>query len=282
MSQTTCPNGHVSADPDWCDTCGARLGSAGSPGVPDAAAPVPMSSPPDSPGSPAAAPTGSTSSAGNFSSVPCPHCSAPNASDALFCEDCGYDFTTGQAPEPVPTGTVPVVNVSTVAGAVPTSVDPLTDAMPPAPAPTGWIVIVEIDPVWFELKGTLADQPCPAPSTSTIPLRHAIVRIGRSSQSRGIHPEIAMDSDTAVSRQHAQLVAVSANGSQADADSAALPDAFAAVDLGSTNGTFVVRSGTEPSEAIEPIDPGVAITLADGDRVYIGAWSRLTIRHTGA
>src|SRR5690606_25776352 len=28
----------------------------------------------------------------------CPHCGALNVEDALFCESCGYDFTTGTPP----------------------------------------------------------------------------------------------------------------------------------------------------------------------------------------
>src|SRR3954471_21220307 len=97
MSQVLCPNGHVSADPEWCDTCGARLGAPPA-AAPAASAGPPLSTPPS--GAPVA----------RADSVPCPHCGAVNTADALFCEDCGYDFTTGQAPEPVPTGTVPVVS----------------------------------------------------------------------------------------------------------------------------------------------------------------------------
>jgi len=265
VSQVQCPNGHLSADPEWCDTCGARLGAA-----PDAApapadpAGTPLSTPPS--GAPVA----------TVDSVPCPHCGAANTADALFCEDCGYDFTTGQAPEPVPTGTVPVVSGAAPASSVAVSTASADPAAPaPLPGPPGWIVIVEIDPKWYELKGALADQPCPQPSSSTIPLALATVHIGRSSQSRGIHPEVAMDSDTAVSRRHAQLIATPSTG-----DPAAEPDAYAVVDLGSTNGTFVVKAGLEPDAAIEPIAPGTPVALADGDRVYIGAWSRLTIRNT--
>lgn len=220
-------------------------------------------------------------------SVPCPHCGAPNLTDALFCEDCGYDFTTGQAPDPVPTGTVAVTGSALTPGPSGTATPAGSSAAAasvedPNPAliaagPSGWIAIVEVDPTWFELKGTLADQPCPRPSSSTIALVSAVVRIGRSSQSRGIHPEIAMDSDTAVSRLHAQLIAASSTG-----DATGIHDAFAALDLGSTNGTFVVKAGAEPHAEIEPIDPGVATVLADGDRIYLGAWSRLTIRNTGA
>ena len=280
MSQTTtCPNGHQSADPDWCDTCGARLGAA------------PADIPAPAAASPAAGTSAPPPSMTAMGSVECPHCAAPNTADALFCENCGYDFTTGQAPDPVadpvPTGTVPVVGASSsaaagptassVASAAPAAAAPDAAGLAPVPGPPGWIVIVEVDPTWFALKGTLADQPCPPPSSSTVPLGPSIIHIGRSSQSRGIHPEIAMDSDTAVSRRHAQLVAASSSG---DAD--ATPDAFAAVDLGSTNGTFVVRAGAEPDASIQPIDPGLPVVLADGDRVYIGAWSRLTIRHTGA
>jgi len=270
MSQVQCPNGHISADPEWCDTCGARLGAEPA-AVPAPAAPAgtPLSSPPS--GAPVA----------TVDSVPCPHCGAVNTADSLFCEDCGYDFTTGQAPEPVPTGTVPVVSADAPSGSsvssAPAVSTPATDPSAPAPVPgpPGWIVIVEVDPKWFELKGTLADRPLPQPASSTIPLALATVHIGRSSQSRGVHPEIAMDSDTAVSRKHAQLIATSSTG---DADAEA--DTYAVVDLGSTNGTFVVKAGLEPDASIEPIAPGTPVALADGDRVYIGAWSRLTVRNT--
>jgi len=276
MSQTPCPNGHMSTDPEWCDTCGARLG----------AAPAAAAAEPGGPGSPLSTPPSGAPVAG-VDSLPCPHCGAANTTDALFCEDCGYDFTTGQAPDPVPTGTVPVVSATASPTAVSASSTAASSSTatpaatgdpssPPAqPGPPGWIVIVEIDPKWYELKGTLADQPLPQPSSSTIPLAVAIVHIGRSSQSRGIHPEIAMDADTAVSRQHAQLVASAASG-----DTGAAPDSYAVVDLGSTNGTFVVKSGLEPDASTEPIAPGAPVLLADGDRVYIGAWSRLTIRNT--
>lgn len=37
----------------------------------------------------------------------CPHCGADSPADALFCESCGYDFTTGTAPEPYALATRP-------------------------------------------------------------------------------------------------------------------------------------------------------------------------------
>ena len=42
-------------------------------------------------------------------------------------------------------------------------------------------------------------------------------------------------------------------------------------DLGSTNGTMV---NDDPA----PIAPETPITLADGDRVRVGAWTTITVR----
>jgi hypothetical protein len=50
------------------------------------------------------------------------------------------------------------------------------------------------------------------------------------------------------------------------------------IDLSSTNGTYVVLAGTDPAEDTEAVEAGVPTPLHDGDRVYLGAWSRLTVR----
>ena len=228
MSQVVCPNGHRSADPEWCDTCGARIGGA------------PAESPAAVPPEPASA---SVAQPG-MARVDCPNCGLSNDAANLFCEQCGYDFTTGQAPPS--SGSAP-------------------DEPPAAPdSKVKWVVVVEVDPAWFALKGELADQPCPPTSSSTIALTQHTALIGRSSQSRDIHPEIALDSDTGVSRRHAQLVR---DG-----------EALSVMDLSSTNGTYVVEAGSQPAEDTEPIEPGMPSQLHDGDRVYVGAWSRLTLR----
>jgi hypothetical protein len=177
--------------------------------------------------------------------IACPHCDLSNDSGNLFCEQCGYDFTTGQAP---PTA----------------GVEP--PAAPSVDSTVKWIVVVEVDKAWYELKGSLADQPCPAASSSTIALTQREALIGRSSQSRSIHPEIALDADTGVSRRHAQLIR---DG-----------DELTALDLSSTNGTYVVPAGGEPSDDTVPIAANVPTALNDGDRVYLGAWTRLTIRRS--
>jgi hypothetical protein len=233
MTTVACPNGHQSSDPDWCDTCGAKIG-----GAPSAVPSAPSAAPP---------PSGPSSATGSSAApINCPHCQELNPADALFCEVCGYDFTTGQAPpsSPLPPPEAP-------ATAVPDSA-------------VGWIVVVEVDPQWYSLKGALADQPCPPVSSSTVPLANHTALIGRSSASRGVRPEVTLDADTGVSRRHAQFVR--------DGDS------LTVVDLSSTNGTYVVAGAAQPDEATAPLVPGVPTELHDGDRVYVGAWSRLTVR----
>lgn len=103
----TCPEGHQSEATDYCDTCGSPIGAgpsgagsagSGQTGGGGSSTPGPVI-PPAVEGSaldldPSPAPT-----------LTCPHCKAPNVADALFCEACGYDFTTGAAP----LGSPPVV-----------------------------------------------------------------------------------------------------------------------------------------------------------------------------
>jgi hypothetical protein len=173
-----------------------------------------------------------------------------NPADALFCEVCGYDFTTGQTPP-----------------AAAPAAEPAAAPMPVSSA-VQWIVVVEVDPSWYSLKGALADQPCPPGSSSTVPLSNHTALIGRASASRGVRPEISLDADTGVSRRHAQFVR---DG-----------DALTVVDLSSTNGTYLVPSAEEPDAEVPALVPGVPVELHDGDKVFVGAWSRLTVRSTPA
>ena len=230
MTAVVCPNGHTSGDPEWCDTCGAPIGGSADPSP--AAVPAPVDVVAVSAGA----------------ATDCPHCGSSNDAGNLFCEQCGYDFTTGQAP-PQPTVTEAPEQPAVI-------LDPAVK----------WVVVVEVDPTWYALKGSLADQPCPPASSSTVALTQHTALVGRSSQSRDIHPEIALDGDTGVSRRHAQLVR--------DGDD------LVVIDLSSTNGTYVVPSGSEPSDDSPAVVAGLSTPLKDGDRVYVGAWSRLTIRRT--
>ncbi len=239
MSTVTCPNGHASGDPEWCDTCGAKIGSTTGTD-PAVHLPAAVAEPGSNEPNAASTPTSAT--------IECPHCAAANPADNLFCEECGYDFTTGQTP--------------------PDQAPALARPEPAADVPLGaakWIVVVEISPVWYDLKGALADQPCPPPSSSTVALAQHAALVGRSSQSLGVRPEIGLDNDTGVSRRHAQFLR--------DGDTVSV------IDLSSTNGTYVIRSADgDPDDDTPAIEPGVATELADGDRIYVGAWSQLTVR----
>jgi hypothetical protein len=101
---------------------------------------------------------------------------------------------------------------------------------------------------------------CPARAFA---LNEAEIRIGRRSETRGIHPAIDLSTepqDPGISHLHAMLVMV--------------PDgSFVLVDLGSTNGT-TVNGGTTP------LDVGQPVPLVDGDRIHLGAWTTITI-HAG-
>jgi hypothetical protein len=82
MSETLCPNGHLSTERDYCDVCGSRL----EPTAP-LTAQFQASSPPAS-AQEAAHPPGS---------VPCPRCGTMNTQSDKFCEGCGLNFA---APPP--------------------------------------------------------------------------------------------------------------------------------------------------------------------------------------
>ena len=118
-----CPNGHTSEAEDYCDTCGSPIDASAQPAAGGGALPArrrPAASGPSSrcgAGRPAppldldpptstapprprllrpdpAAPAG----------LVCPNCQTENPDGALFCEACGYDFTTGAMPRDPPAG----------------------------------------------------------------------------------------------------------------------------------------------------------------------------------
>ena len=68
-----CLSGHQTQTEDFCDQCGMPV------------VPIPVITEPAGPTAPVA--------------ETCPHCTAPRQSGALFCESCGYDYTTGALPE---------------------------------------------------------------------------------------------------------------------------------------------------------------------------------------
>jgi hypothetical protein len=235
-----CPAGHTSAADDYCDVCGRPI---------DPSAVTPETAPgvPAQEGSPDPGPSGQ----------PCPHCSTLNAAEALFCENCGYDFTTGTMPRPQP---APEADPSPSGPADPGTASAQPDAAA-ASGPVDWVAEVWIDPAWYEAQ----ESPDPMPSPGlpdVVPLRGPSLLVGRTSRTRNIHPEIACEEDSGVSRRQAQLTT---DGHR-----------WWVEDLDSANGTFVApASGALPDD---PIPVGVKRELAADDRVYLGAWTRLVIR----
>ncbi len=268
MSTSTCPNGHVSESTDYCDTCGAPIGpaSAPDPGSPSRSSSAPVTSGPDS-GAASGGGAGSSSASAAPATQPCPNCNQANTADALFCEACGYDFTTGTMPRPAaPTNSLdlgPTGAPGSTGGPGPTGA-PAPDSVPPSMAPAvelEWVAEIWVDPDWYADQDS--DEPCPSAGLPVVvPLRTQSLLIGRRSQSRNIHPEIECASDVGVSRRQAQLTT---DGQR-----------WWVEDLQSSNGTYVgAASGPLPTDALPP---GQRRELAEDDRIYVGAWTRVVVR----
>jgi serine/threonine-protein kinase len=127
-----------------------------------------------------------------------------------------------------------------------------------------WTAVVTTDRAYYDSVRALNEQETKSISfpgelpERRIPLTGAEVRIGRRSVSRGIEPEIDLASpplDPGVSRQHAKLVPGPDGG-------------WTVVDLGTENG-ITVNGKDVPS--------GDSVPLRPGDRIHLGAWTRITI-----
>ena len=225
---STCSAGHETTATDYCDVCGIAMDATATTTAP----PVPSA--------PAAPDTGT-----------CPNCSAANPANALFCEACGYDFTTGSMPRPVPAPTVPVP--------APTVPDA---GLNPSPALADrWVAEIWIDPDWYvDQKST---DPLPSPGLPlVVQLKNTSVLIGRASRSRNITPDIDLSSDNGISRRHAQLTT---DGTR-----------WWVEDLGSSNGTYV--GGNVGALPATPLTPGQKQEISADDRIYVGAWTRIVVR----
>lgn len=245
---SVCPSGHTSTADDYCDVCGMPIDTD------DGA----VESATDS--SPAAEQTGDPSGESQ-----CPNCGQANTPGALFCEACGYDFTTGTMPRSTDpssdSAAEPPGDADSAAPANQPSDHPGNSSGETGPGTFEWVAEVWIDPSWYEAQETPDPLPSPGPPTA-VPLTGRSVLVGRRSTSRNIHPDIDCDFDTGVSRRQAQLTT---DGHR-----------WWVEDLDSANGTFVgPASGRLPED---PIPTGVKHELAADDRIYIGAWTRIVIR----
>ncbi len=236
-----CPNGHDSQATDYCDVCGAAMtadagdaASAASDPQPGDTIPVPVLDP--DAGEPADAATAQD----------CPNCGTSNAADALFCEACGYDFTTGTMPRKADPA-------SGDASATPGNTSPALEDT--------WVAELWIDPQWYAEQSSPDPLPSAGPPT-VVPLKNTSLLVGRESKSRDIHPDIDCGTDNGVSRRHAQLTT---DGTR-----------WWVEDLGSSNGTFV--AGAVDALPKKPIDVGSKREVGPDDRIYVGSWTRLVIR----
>ncbi|GLW28041.1 FHA domain-containing protein [Actinoplanes regularis] len=183
MSSFTCPSGHASTEADYCDTCGAKIGGP----------PPPLSS-------------SSSEESAPRTELPkgelCPHCGTPRAGSARFCEDCGYDHTTGKLPQ-------------------------LTEALPEPVTPGEWTATLFADPAYFAMNAVEGVTFPAGTGERIVSLTPPQMRIGRKSSSKGTSPEIDLaDTDPGVSHNHA-LLTLNVDG------------VWLVTDLGSTNGTYI-------------------------------------------
>lgn len=297
----TCPHGHSSTDPGYCTVCGTTM--AGPLPPPDSAPTTTFSH---------VTPFSPRADFATLSTMSCPHCSAPLDESSRFCEVCGYDPETGSLPEapavvPAPDEPSPYPPApASPFGSGPSSPSssslsssPLSSASAPAsssppggyPSPPGgpplrpqaagpWasapvapgaagsgtpsapviVAVITADRPYYESHYVSEVAfPLGAPAR-TIELPPGPIHIGRRSRSRGTDPAIDLagpPEDSAVSHTHASLLP--------------RPDgSWELVDHGSTNGTYV-------NESPEPLPANQPRRVGPGDRIYVGAWTRITL-----
>ncbi|MGY0233741.1 FHA domain-containing protein [Longispora urticae] len=287
----TCPNGHESADADYCDVCGALIGGAvRSP----SGAPQGGVSPSSAAGS-AAGPSGQAASPGQSSSgssgpMPAGASAAGHAPSAGAAGGGGPGLSPGPDPSPAAGSTATpsgagdapcpecgdprtgrfceTCGYDFTASGTPPRARPTASPQGPTPqplAPGQWSVTVTADRAYHQAVADRADddsEEVPFPvycPERRFALTGGQLLIGRRSRSRGIVPDIDLTGppeDTGVSHVHALLVATA--------------DGWELVDPGSTNGTRL--NGAE-----DPVAENSPVPLSDGDRIHVGAWTTITV-----
>ena len=154
----------------------------------------------------------------------CPRCQTPRVAGDRYCENDGYDFDD------------------------------------PSSSSGAWVAVVAADRARYDLLAPEGiDFPDHVP-TRTCTLDADVVTVGRTSVSRGIHPDIDLSGppeDPGVSREHLRL--------ERTADAR-----YAVVDCGSANGTTL-------NDDLTAIPPGTPVPLCAGDRIHLGAWTIITV-----
>ncbi|GAA3211055.1 FHA domain-containing protein [Oerskovia jenensis] len=277
----TCPHCSfpAAAGALFCENCGYRTttGSLPAPaGAPSAATPVPAGAPAGSPGpldpppssldlDPVAPPAGSPAAAPSADPLSAPAAltppvGGPEAGDPSSAPVAGGGPGTGPLVAPGAPADPTAGEATSGTGATPSGTGTHLPT-PPVPGEDQWVVEVWIDPDWYQAQK--AEDPLPSAGLpGLVVLRERSVLVGRPSVSRNIHPQIDCGADTGVSRRHCQL---NTDGQR-----------WWVEDLQSSNGTYLSPAGGELP--IDPIPAGQRREVADGDRIYLGGWTRLVIR----
>ncbi|MDQ4068440.1 MAG: FHA domain-containing protein [Actinomycetota bacterium] len=181
----------------------------------------------------------------------CPNCHTPYAPGDVYCELCGTNFITGEdAPLPPPPR-----EVATEHG----DHGETTSAE--------WFCVIDADRELFEANQAETPQNLTFPedvAPREVPLTGEEVIIGRRDEASGFFPDIDLSTptfDPGVSRRHAVLERQPGGP-------------WTVTDANSTNGTWL--NGDEA-----PLPPGKAVVLSDGDRISLGAFSRIVVRRSG-
>jgi hypothetical protein len=166
-----------------------------------------------------------------------------------FCETCGRDHQVGATAEAVKAQAASAPDAATATS-------------------NGWLVVTWANRDYHDYMIASASQFAEVVDIpDNYPKRHFVLNgsqllIGRRSRSRGIEPDIDLTGppeDPGISHSHALLVAN--------------PDGYwSLVDIESANGTYTYSEGQ-----YKRIEANQPVPLNDGDQIYLGAWTTLTV-----
>lgn len=231
MSTYQCSKGHESTESDYCSECGVKIQGGFE-------LPLANNS------------LISTVLQTEESVITCPDCTATHEPDSGdFCEICGYNFVSGAH------GEIPIVGSRD--GGLGASENEVNMVDSRSQISQDYIIAIE---VIATIDSSLWEKGSPSPPSDLAPITFRLDKpsnlIGRSSNIRGIYPDIPIDFDDAVSHRHALI------NRQNDGT-------VIIRDIGSTNGTKL--------NEIE-LPTMVDTPIKDGDEVTLGHWTRLMIK----
>lgn len=194
--------------------------------------------------------------------APCAGCGFPMPVTEPVCRACGHNAVTGTGPRAV--GVVPLGRAATRAAPEATDGWASNGSAGTGSAGTAWAVEIAPDRAYFD-RGENDGAVFPTDAAGRL-IRMTAPRavIGRRSRSRGQAPELDLSlppMDPGVSRSHALL--------ERHADGT-----VTVTDLRSANGTWL---GPDAAH-LARVGVGDSALVREGDHVFVGAWTRVTVR----